>query len=181
MSLRNCAISKRNRWLSPRIAQFLGWLAIRGQTLQFSQGIMFDCISQFLSWEGCLDGFAQYFLAVGVVVPEWLHNFWAKQLTAAQNCAISGLSSLIGLDCAVFLVKVDRQDCTILEPSRLPVRIMQFLGERLVTLQNCIISWGSCSACSWTKFGEISFERNATRYYAHANNLLENHWILCTW
>ena len=43
------------------------------------------------SWSGC---------------PEGLHNFWEEQLTATQNCEISGLSCSVGPYCTIFLRKV---------------------------------------------------------------------------
>ena len=78
-------------------------------------------------------------------------------------------------DCVIISVKLDRKICAILDPSTLPDRIAQFLEGRLVPLQNCTISWGSCLACSWTKSGEIACEGGATSHHAQAGNLLENH------
>jgi len=80
--------------------------------------------------------------------PEGLHNFWAEQLTATQNCTISGLSIPAGRNCAIFSVKLDKNICTILEPNKLPDIIVHFLEGRMVPLENYAIYWGSCSGCN---------------------------------
>ena len=59
--------------------------------------------------------------------PKGLCNLWAEKLTIVHNCAIYGLISYARRDCAIFRVKGDRKICTILEPSRLPERIAQFV------------------------------------------------------
>lgn len=74
--------------------------------------------------------------------PGYLHNYWVKQLTTAQDCAILGLSRSAEKDFTLFQVKPDWEDCTILDPSKLPDKIVQFLEGRLVSLQNCAIYWG---------------------------------------
>lgn len=51
---------------------------------------MFDCITQFLSPVGYLDGFAQFLLTIGLAVLEGLHNFWDQQVTATQNYEFLG-------------------------------------------------------------------------------------------
>jgi len=50
-----------------------------------------------------------------------LHKSWVEQPTTGKICANPARS-------------VGRQDCTILEPNRLPERIAQILEERLVAL-----------------------------------------------
>ena len=85
--------------------------------------------------------------------PRDLRNFWEEQLTVAQICTNSGLSNLAREICANPTGSVGRQDCAILDPNRLLKRIVQFLEGRLGSLQNCTISWGSYSACSWIKSG----------------------------
>lgn len=107
--------------------------------------------------------------------PEGLCNFWEEQLTVAQNCTISRLSSLVGTDCAVFTRKVDWQDCIVYEPIKLIVRIAQFLEGRMVPLHNCAIYWGRCSTCSWTKSENTACEESEISYHAQVGNLLENH------
>jgi len=63
-------------------------------------------------------------------------------LTTAQICANSGLSNLAGEICTNPVGNVGRQGCAILDPSRLPERIAQFLEGRLVALQKCVIFEG---------------------------------------
>jgi len=74
--------------------------------------------------------------------PRDLCNLWVKQLTTAQICTNFGLRSSVGENCAIFIVNVDCQNCAILEPCRLPIRIVQFMEGRLVSLQNCTIHGG---------------------------------------
>ena len=69
-----------------------------------------------------------------------LCNFWAEQLTITQDYVIPGLSSPVGKNCPIFWMKHDQKNCAILEPSKLPDRITQFLEERLVSLQNYTFS-----------------------------------------
>ena len=130
------------------------WL--RGIFVQFLGG----------SWAGCLEG---------------LRNFWEEQLTTAQDYTISRLNSPTRRNCVIFPVNNDRQIYAILDPNRLPDRIAQFLEGRLVSLQNCAISWGSYSACNWIKSGETTYEGDATSFDGQAVILQENHWSLCTW
>ena len=61
-------------------------------------------------------------------------------MTSVHNFIISGLSSCPGMNCAIFERKTDKKNCAIMEPTRLPDRIAQFLEGRLVSLQNCVIS-----------------------------------------
>jgi len=61
-------------------------------------------------------------------------------MTAAKNYTISRLSNHAWKNCIIFLVNGDRKICTILEPSKLPDKIAQFLEGRMVPLQNCTIS-----------------------------------------
>ena len=82
-----------------------------------------------------------------------LHNFWVEKLTATHICTNYGLTNPARENCAIFTVRVDCENCAIIEPNRLRVMIAQFLEGRLVSLQNCAIYWGSCSTCSWTKSG----------------------------
>lgn len=49
----------------------------------------------------------------------------------AQFC---GLRSPVGRNYAIFWMKPDWQNCAIMEPSRLPDIIVQFLEGRLVSL-----------------------------------------------
>ena len=74
--------------------------------------------------------------------PGDLHNFWAKQLIVAQIFTNSRLSSHAGKMCTNTAGSVGKQDCAILEPNRLPKRIVQFLEGRLVALQKCTIFKG---------------------------------------
>lgn len=102
------------------------------------------------SWAGCLES---------------LCSFSTEQLSAAHNCTISRLSSPGGRSCTIFSMKSDKKICTILEPSRLLNKIAQFLKGRLVSLQNCAICWGICSACSWTKCGDIAYEGGCNKIW----------------
>ena len=63
--------------------------------------------------------------------PRYLRNIWVEQLIATQICAISGLSSAAGENYTIFSVRVNWQNCAILEPSRLPYRIVQFLEGKV--------------------------------------------------
>ena len=72
-----------------------------------------------------------------------LRNFWAEQLTATHICTNSGLSNLVGEICANPSGRIGRQDCIILETSRLPERIAQFLEGRLFSFQKFAIFKGT--------------------------------------
>lgn len=90
------------------------------------------------------------FLARSWVGCSWdLCNFWTEQLTAAQICANFGLRRPTGKDCKFFWGKLSQQNCTILGPNRLLLRIAQFLEVRVVSLHIC-----ANSACWWTKSNE---------------------------
>lgn len=73
-------------------------------------------------------------------LPSRFVQFLGKADDFYQDCAIPRLSSPAGRFCAIFLMKLDWKNCTILEPIKLPDKIVQFLVGRLVSLQNCAIS-----------------------------------------
>ena len=98
----------------------------------------------------------------------YLQKSWAKQPIDGKNCA-----NPAGSGC--------RQDCAILEPSRLPERIVKFLEGRLVSLQKCAIFKGKLLSVQLDQVRVNSLWGEWIKMWPTSYLWQERHWSLRIW